>query len=93
MWAAAAELWPPIQQGRISARWTGLRPGTIDGLPVLGELAPGMWAATGHFRNGILLAPATARALRLQIMRSSVPVGIEPFSPMRFATVQMGALV
>ena len=40
--------------------WTGLRPGTSDGLPVIGNAGqPHCWLATGHFRNGILLAPAT----------------------------------
>jgi glycine oxidase len=40
--------------------WSGFRPGSIDGLPLIGQLEPGLLMATGHFRNGILLAPLTA---------------------------------
>lgn len=91
LWAAAAELWPPIRQARVTARWTGLRPATADGLPVLGELTPGIWAATGHFRNGILLAPATARALWLSFTERSLPVSLDAFDPVRFIAAQAGA--
>ncbi len=85
LWAQAAALWPPILKARLTARWTGLRPGTADGLPILGEAAPGIWIAAGHFRNGILLAPATARALRLGLIGRSIPVSMEAFSHARFA--------
>ena len=58
--AQAAELWPPIASAPVVESWTGLRPGTSDGLPVIGSAGrPHCWVATGHFRNGILLAPAT----------------------------------
>ncbi len=95
LWRAAGVLWPPILAGRISARWTGLRPGFArgegDALPVIGPLGEGVWAATGHFRNGILLAPATARLLRelLAGMAPSAPLGA--FSPERFAPVELPA--
>ncbi len=93
LWGAAAELWPPIRDARITARWTGLRPGTADGLPILGELAPGIWIAAGHFRNGILLAPATARAVWLGLAGATVPVPLDAFSPARFAPARAGAVV
>ncbi|MGH9525798.1 MAG: FAD-dependent oxidoreductase, partial [Terriglobales bacterium] len=44
-------------------RWAGLRPGTPDDLPYLGALGPGLWVATGHFRDGILLTPITAQLM------------------------------
>ena len=89
LWQAAAELWPPILEGRITARWTGLRPGVFlgahDGLPLLGRLRHGsrLWAATGHFRNGILLAPATARVMRELFAGESLSVPLDCFSPER----------
>ncbi len=89
LWQAAGELWPPLLQGRITARWTGLRPGfragLTDTLPVIGHVSDHLWAATGHFRNGILLAPATARMLR-EIMDGAPPsVPLDRFTPARFA--------
>ena len=63
--AQAAELWPPIASAPVVESWTGLRPGTSDGLPVIGSAGrPRCWVATGHFRNGILLAPATGLIVR-----------------------------
>ena len=56
----AADLWPAMAEAHVVKSWTGLRPGTSDDLPVMGSLhSPNCWIATGHFRNGILLAPAT----------------------------------
>jgi glycine oxidase len=69
----------------IKETWTGLRPATPDGLPVLGESAvEGLLYATGHYRNGILLAPITA-AIISAIQRGNPPfVSIDAFSPSRF---------
>lgn len=65
--------------------WAGLRPATADRLPLIGRL-PGssrQWMATGHFRNGILLAPATAVALA-DLLEDKVPaVNMLPFDPVR----------
>ncbi len=87
LWQKAAALWPPILQGEITQRWTGLRPGFTaghrDGLPLIGQLAENIWLATGHFRNGILLAPGTARIVRQLISREPVSVATEPFAPAR----------
>jgi len=58
--AEAAALWPPLKQAQIVETWAGLRPGTADHLPMIGSNGPNCWLATGHFRNGILLAPGTA---------------------------------
>jgi len=65
--------------------WTGLRPATPDGLPILGQSeVPGVYYATGHYRNGILLAPITA-AIMADILDGGKPrVNIEPYSPFRF---------
>ena len=59
----AANQWPPME------RWWGFRPCTPDGGPLLGTSAiPGLWLATGHHRNGVLLAAITAELLSQQIL-------------------------
>ncbi len=65
--------------------WTGLRPATPDGLPILGASAvPGVYYATGHYRNGVLLAPITA-AIMADLVEGREPrVSIKPYSPARF---------
>ena len=65
-------------------RWAGLRPRSPDGLPLLGRTAPRRFVASGHFRNGILLAPATARVMADHILGQTAPVEIAPFRPSRF---------
>ncbi len=82
--AAAARLVPAVEAARFTGARVGLRPGTPDGLPVLGPSAvPGLFFATGHFRNGILLAPVTARILADELMGGGshdlVPFSIERF--------------
>ncbi len=86
--AKAAALWPAVGEAAIEEVWTGLRPGSADGLPLIGPLAAdGLWIAAGHYRNGILLAPATARLLADAILNpadSSSP-DLADFHPDRFA--------
>lgn len=78
---------PGLGKRLLRASWAGLRPATADGLPVMGRLDDGpVWYATGHYRNGILLAPWTASTI------ASWMFGEEPeqrfvdaFSPGRFS--------
>ena len=66
--------------------WTGLRPATPDGLPVIGKSAvDGLIYAAGHYRNGILLAPVTAVSVASLMLGRTVPVPLEAFAPSRFA--------
>jgi glycine oxidase len=82
--ARAAQLWPPIASAPVVESWTGLRPGTSDGLPVIGNAGhPRCWVATGHFRNGILLAPATGLIVRQLLQNSPPAVELEAFAPER----------
>jgi glycine oxidase len=83
---AAANVAPELGQMRILEAWAGLRPGTPDDLPILGATSlPGYFAATGHFRDGIMLAPITA-LLMSQLLRGTRPdLDLEPFSPSRFS--------
>lgn len=82
---AAMELVPPLEQARILEDWAGLRPGTPDALPILGATETrGYYVATGHFRDGILLAPITAAVMSAVIEGREPGYDLEPFSPARF---------
>lgn len=65
--------------------WAGLRPATADGLPAIGRLpeTANQWIAAGHFRNGILLAPATAVALADLIQAKPPALDLAAFNPAR----------
>ena len=82
--AAAARLLPALDGAAFRRAWSGLRPGTPDGLPVLGSCPlPGLFLAAGHFRNGILLAPVTARAIA-ECLDGSGARDLSPFAIGRF---------
>ena len=80
----AAKLWPPIASAAVVESWSGLRPGTRDGLPLIGSAGePHCWVATGHFRNGILLAPATGLIVRQLLQGSTPAASLAAFVPGR----------
>ena len=82
---AALELVPKLADAKILEDWAGLRPGTPDGLPILGATAtPGYYVATGHFRDGILLAPVTAQVMAQVIMGEKPEHDLAAFAPSRF---------
>ncbi len=82
---AAIALVPKLGEARILESWAGLRPGTPDALPILGETStPGYYVATGHFRDGILLAPITAEVMTAVIEARSPEYDLASFSPSRF---------
>jgi glycine oxidase len=85
MYRAAIELVPALAEARMHEDWAGLRPGTPDGLPILGSTeTPGYYVATGHFRDGILLTPITA-LLMTQIITGETPAAdLRAFSVERF---------
>jgi len=77
---------PELSNAKILEGWAGLRPGTPDALPILGATAtPGYYVATGHFRDGILLAPITAEIMADVITGTGCPYDLTPFSPARFS--------
>jgi glycine oxidase len=83
---AAVDLVPKLADARILEAWAGLRPGTPDGLPILGATpTPGYFVATGHFRDGILLAPVTARAMGQMMTGQTPQIDLSKFSANRFA--------
>lgn len=82
---AALELVPKLRDARILEDWAGLRPGTPDALPILGATeTPGYYIATGHFRDGILLAPITAQVMTAVIEGRAPEHDLSAFSPARF---------
>jgi glycine oxidase len=61
--ATGMALAPALGGARVADHWAGLRPGTPDELPLLG-CVDGVWVVSGHYRNGVLLAPWTAHTMR-----------------------------
>jgi glycine oxidase len=69
--------------------WVGHRPGSRDDAPILGPSAvPGLIYATGHHRNGILLAPVTANFIASAVVDGIVAPAIAPFGVDRFTPAQ-----
>lgn len=87
--SAAARYVPELESAPIVESWAGLRPGTPDDLPILGPTdMPNVFAATGHFRNGILLAPITAAIMADVVTRKKLSFDISSFAASRFAPVK-----
>jgi glycine oxidase len=84
--AAAVALVPEIGGRPVTRSWCGFRPWVPDGQPVLGPHpdVAGLFVATAHHRNGILLAPITAALLSRSIVDGDTPASITPFLPNRF---------
>jgi len=84
----AMELVPALKDFSIVESWSGLRPDTPDHRPIIGPSGiDNLLLATGHFRNGILLAPITAELIREIITSGRVPGEAEPFGIQRFGPV------
>jgi glycine oxidase len=81
---AALAVAPVLGDFAVAETWAGLRPGSHDGRPYLGATAlEGYIVATGHYRNGILLTPITARAIADVILTERSPVSLGAFAPGR----------
>ena len=85
--AAAVALVPEIGRRPVTRSWCGFRPWVPDGQPVLGPWpdVAGLFVATAHYRNGILMAPITAALLTRCIVDGDTPASITPFLPQRLA--------
>jgi glycine oxidase len=86
----ASTLLPVLAEAPQLEAWAGLRPATPDGLPLLGCLPtrPHHFLATGHYRNGILLAPATAHVMAQHLTGETPSLDLSPFSPSRISLDQ-----
>ena len=86
---AAIELAPAIADCEVTEMWCGFRPDTPDHCPIMGP-APleNLFIATGHFRNGILLAPITADAIKEAVINGAMPAYMDRFNWQRFESKQ-----
>ncbi|WP_243388315.1 glycine oxidase ThiO [Bacillus kexueae] len=77
----AQSLLPKLREGVIERMWSGIRPQTKDGLPILGEhpSIKGVWIASGHYRNGILLSPITGVVMADLIEGKECKYDLTPF--------------
>ena len=82
----ACKIFPELASFPFKGVWAGLRPGSQDHLPILG-LVPqfkNVYAASGHFRNGILLSPITGKLFAELFLEGRTSFPLDPFSPERF---------
>lgn len=80
---SAFTLIPALKDLPIECHWAGLRPGSPDGVPVIGphpEL-PNLYVCAGHFRNGVVLAPGSARLLADQLTGRQAEINVAPYLP------------
>jgi glycine oxidase len=83
----AIEIMPCVAEQAVIETWAGLRPRAPDDLPILGPdpRVEGLIYATGHYRNGILLAPITAQAIGELVVKGESSIDLAPFSVARFS--------
>lgn len=76
-------LYPALLAGEVVESWTGLRPGTERGEPLIGPVPgrDGLWVAAGHFRTGAKEAPATAELVAASLVAGRVDPLLAPFAP------------
>jgi len=79
--AAALALIPSLASCPVERHWAGLRPGSAQGIPVIGEALPGLYVNAGHFRNGVVTGPASARLLADLILGRPPCVDPAPYRP------------
>lgn len=91
--ARATEIAPDLWQQAVVETWAGLRPKAKDDWPILGLDAQisGLVYATGHYRNGILLAPITAQAISELVLRGESTINLQPFGLARFDHLRRSA--
>ena len=82
----AVEISPQLGNLNVFETWAGLRPASVDNLPIIGEFPEnsGLYFATGHYRNGILLAPLTAGLIADKIVEGKNSPFLQIFNLSRF---------
>ena len=86
---AACEITPHAWTAAFCGARVGLRPGTVDDLPIVGPscVVPNLTYATGHYRNGVLLAPLTAKLVADAVLDARVDPALAAISPSRFGNL------
>lgn len=79
--AAALRLWPALAEAPLVRQWAGLRPGSPNGIPFIGPVPgqEGVWVNAGQFRNGLVLAPASARLLADLLLGRTPAIAPDPY--------------
>lgn len=82
---AMHDIVPGLKDAEVEHQWMGFRPGSPDGLPFMGQVPeiPGLWVASGHYRNGVALAPITATVMSGWIMGQEPEIDMSAFRPDR----------
>ena len=76
---------PELAEAQVLDHWAGFRPGTPDDLPLIGPTArDGLHVLSGHYRNGILLTPGSARLMAQHLCGEEVDLDLSPYDPRRF---------
>lgn len=71
-------------------QWAGFRPATEDGLPLFGSARKDVFVAGGHYRNGVLLTPISAKIVASLVLGEPPPLDLAPFDPLRYAGAPPG---
>ena len=81
--ASAESLLPALAEAELVGHWAGLRPSSPEGIPFIGELPehPGLWLNCGHYRNGLVLAPASCELLKNLMLGETPIVDPRPYAP------------
>jgi len=79
----AIDLFPELAACPVNHHWAGLRPGSPEGLPYIGCLPEydNVYVNAGHFRNGLVLAPASVRLMTSMLCGNSMPLDASPYDP------------
>ncbi|MEE2900780.1 MAG: glycine oxidase ThiO [Myxococcota bacterium] len=84
LFTEAKSIWPSLANSKILDTWCGFRPASSDKLPLIGPCRePGLFLATGHFRNGILQAPATAQIICNYMYNEPCAIDPHPYAASR----------
>lgn len=81
--ASAVELIPALAEAEVVGHWAGLRPGSPEGIPYIGPLPgfEGLWLNCGHYRNGLVLAPASCQLLADLLLGREPIIDAAPYVP------------
>jgi len=81
--ASAVELLPALADAEVVGHWAGLRPGSPDGIPFIGPVPghQGLWLNCGHYRNGLVLAPASCQLLTDLLLGDTPIIDPSPYAP------------
>ena len=81
--ASAQELLPALADAEVVGHWAGLRPGSPEGIPYIGEVPgfKGLWLNCGHYRNGLVLAPASCQLFADLLLGHAPIIDPAPYAP------------